>query len=295
MKKFNYALGIIMLGIMSSCGGGNKGDQNSVTLTVEPQLGELGNFISITDSEIVVKLVDDKEDGEDVKSIVSSLAINVNKSVASNYSFGFDAVVLDENHIEITSLPDFDIDSKIDFDADEKCHNVLSPGPNRAQMKRTQDATEWDSEAQEIWNKICTQGKYIVIKPEWDSAKYVVPRNSSSSSNSGISSNYDEEIEVAVVDDDNDNDNNDYNSSVSSTSDTDFDEFLTAYENYINKYIAIMQKAKNGDYSAMTEAATLMQDAQEYGEKLQKMSGNLTPAQIAKFQKLQQKLLSAAQ
>ena len=290
MRKFNYALSIIMLGILSSCGGGSKGDQNSVTLTVEPQLGELGNFISLTDSEIVVKLVDDKEDGQDVKSLVSSLAINVTKSVASNYSFGFDAVVLDENHIEITSLPDFDIDSKIDFDADEDCHNVLSSGPNRAQMKMTEDATEWDSEAQEMWDKIRTKGKYIVIKPEWDSAKYVTPRNSNSSSYSSTSSNYDEAIETASVETEDEID-----SPSTSTSDTDFDEFLTAYENYINKYIAIMQKAKNGDYSAMTEAATLMQDAQEYGEKLQKMSGSLTPTQLAKFQKLQQKLLSAAQ
>lgn len=293
MKKFNYALGIIMLGILSSCGGDSKGDQNSVTLTVEPQLGELGNFISITDSEVVVKLVDDKENGKDVKSLVSSLAINVTKNVASNYSFGFDAVVLDENHIEITSLPDFDIDSKIDFDADEDCHDILSAGPNRAQMKSTQDATEWDSEAQEIWDKIRTKGKYILIKPEWESAKYVSPRNSNSSSYNSTSSNCEEAIEVIELDDD--DDDNELTSNIPSTSDTDFDEFLTAYENYINKYIALMQKAKDGDYSAMADAASLMSDAQEYGEKLQKMSGSLTPAQIAKFQKLQQKLLSAAQ
>lgn len=72
-------------------------------------------------------------------------------------------------------------------------------------------------------------------------------------------------------------------------------KFLGAYEKYIDKYIALMKKAKDGDYSAMADAATLMSDAQDYGEKLQKMSGSLTPTQLAKFQKLQQKLLKAAQ
>lgn len=79
-----------------------------------------------------------------------------------------------------------------------------------------------------------------------------------------------------------------------STSDGDFNEFLASYEKYIDNYIALMKKAKDGDYSAMSDAASMMSDAQEYGEKLQKISGNLTPAQISKFQKLQQKLLSAA-
>ena len=284
MKKFNYVAGLMMLLILASCGG--KEDPNSVTLTVEPQLGELGNFISIPDSEVMVKLVDDKEDGKDVRSIVSSMALNVNKGVASNYSFGFDVVVLDENHIEITSLPNYDIDSKWDHDNGDYDH-ILYAGNTRAQMKRSQDASEWDEETQQIWDKIRTKGKYIVIKPDWDSAKFV-PYNASSSNSTSYSDNNDEGIEIASIETEDVIDS-------PSTSDIDFDEFLTAYENYINKYIAIMQKAKNGDYSAMTEAATLMQDAQEYGEKLQKMSGSLTSAQIAKFQNLQKKLISAAQ
>lgn len=289
MKKINYALGILMLGILTSCGGGSEGDQNSVTLTVESQLGELGNYLSITDSEIVVKLVDDKKDGKDVKSLVSSLAVRVNKSVASDHDFDLRAVVLDENHVEITTLPPFNIEYKTDFDFDKYCYDILSAGTIRAQMKKTTEATSWTTEDQETWDKIRTQGKYILFKPYWDDSKYISIGNSDSSSYSG-SSNSDEEIGEGA-----DDDNNNSYSSAGSSTDSDFDEFLTAYENYVNKYISIMQKAKNGDYSAIAEAATLMQDAEEYGEKLQKMSGSLTSAQLAKFQKLQQKLLSAAQ
>lgn len=186
-------------------------------------------------------------------------------------------------------LQDYDIDSKWISDNGEFNH-ILTPGNTRAQMKSSQDVTDWDEEAQQTWDKIRTQGKYMVIKPDWDSAKFV-PYNVSSSNSTSYSDNNDDEedeIEIASVEAD------EIDTPSTSTSDTDFDEFLTAYENYIDKYIAIMQKVKNGDYSAMSEATTLMKDAQEYGEKLQKMSGNLTPAQLAKFQKLQQKLISAA-
>lgn len=289
MKKVNYVLGALMLMLFASCSGGSKDDPNAVTLTIEPQLGELANYISIADSEAIVKLIDDKEDGKDVKSIASSIAISVNEGVASNYDYRLDVVVLDENHIEITTLPDYVIDSKWDVD-NSKYRYVLYRGDTRAQMKTTQDATEWSAEDQEEWDKIRTRGKYIVIKSDNSMTKYV-PYNSDSSSNSASSENDGNQIDNDEVDIDED----DSSSIASSSSDADFDEFLTAYEDYINKYIALLQKAKNGDYSAMTEAATLMQDAQEYGEKLQNVSGSLTSAQIAKFQKLQQKLLKAAQ
>ena len=287
MRKFNYLLGITMLGIFASCGGGSKGGSNSVTLIVEPELGELSDFISISDTEVNVKLIDDKEDGNDVKSIVSSIAINVKKGVASDYSFGLDVAVLDENHIEISSLPNYSIDSKWDTE-NSPYTQILYAGNTRAQMNETQDAEDWDEEAQQIWDKIRTQGKYIVVKPAWSSAKFV-PYNSASSNYSSSSESSDDEIEIASVD------TEDEIETSSSTSDEDFDEFLAAYEKYIDKYIALMKKAKDGDYSAMADAASLMSDAPEYGEKLQKMSGNLTPSQLAKFQKLQQKLLSAAQ
>lgn len=270
MKKIKYIGSLILLGLLASC----SGDNNSVTLEVDPQLGELGDFITVTDKNVIVKLVDEKEDSTDIRSIVSSLAINVNKSVASDYSFGFDVAVLDEDHVEIASLPNYDINSETDYEADRNCHYVLSSGPNRAQMKWGRDASDWDSDAQEMWDKIRTKGKYIAIRPERESAKFIPYKSGSTSSAPAVVAT--EEV-------------------VESASDSDFDETLAAYENFVDKYIALLQKAEDGDYTAFTDAASLAKDAQEYDAKLKRMSGSLTPAQLAKFEKVQMKLLNAMQ
>lgn len=79
------------------------------------------------------------------------------------------------------------------------------------------------------------------------------------------------------------------------TSDVDFDEYLDSYEEYVDQYRSLMQKASEGDMSALAEYPAMMQKAQEMGEKMQNLSGDLTPAQLARFQKLQMKLLKDLQ
>ena len=86
-------------------------EENSVTLKVEAELGELANYIKLTDQEVVVNMSDEKDDdGVDCKVITSSLALEVTKSVASNYSMDFDVEVLDKNHVKIGTLPHFEIE-----------------------------------------------------------------------------------------------------------------------------------------------------------------------------------------
>lgn len=77
------------------------------------------------------------------------------------------------------------------------------------------------------------------------------------------------------------------------SSDKEFDEFLASYEKFIDKYVALMKKANDGDFDAISEALNLQEDAEEYEKKLEKIKGNLTMDQVVKFQKLQQKLLKA--
>lgn len=282
MKKLNYLLSITLLSFLVSCGGGeNQDDSNSVSLTIESQLGELGNYITISDSEVIVKLVDEKVNGEEGKSIVASVAVMVNKGVASDGLYGLEAIVLDEDHIEIASLPSFDMDSEW-ISGNEGYHNILTVGNTRAQLKYP---FKWDDEHKQQWEKILTQGKYLVLKP--DQGDKFAPYNTGSENYTSSSESYDYNSVTTAGDDEDDDE-------LSVASDTNFDEFLAAYEKYINKFISIQQKAKTGDYSAITEAASLLQDAQEYGEKIQNMSGNLTPSQLVKFQKLQQKFINAS-
>ena len=81
-----------------------------------------------------------------------------------------------------------------------------------------------------------------------------------------------------------------------SSSSEDWDALLNSYEEYVDKYIAFLKKAKAGDMSALAEYPALMQKAQEYADKLEKAKGDeLTPAQMTRFNKIQMKMLEAAQ
>ena len=77
--------------------------------------------------------------------------------------------------------------------------------------------------------------------------------------------------------------------------DVNIDKYLDAYEKYVDKYISYVQKAAKGDMSAFSEYPTLMKQAQECSEKLQKVKGEMTSVQCARFNKITMKMANTAQ
>ena len=167
MKVLKYLSFAVLLMCLASCS-----EENSVTLKVEAELGELANYIKLTDQEVVVNMSDEKDDdGVDCKVITSSLALEVTKSVASNYSMDFDVEVLDKNHVKIGTLPHFEIEEGYDYDNGD-LSNYLYAGSVRAQMKRRTKVAKLTPEDQEKWEKILKEGAYILIKPGYSDAEY---------------------------------------------------------------------------------------------------------------------------
>ena len=72
------------------------------------------------------------------------------------------------------------------------------------------------------------------------------------------------------------------------------DEYLKSYEEYVDQYIKLMKKAKDGDVSAMTEYAEYMEKATDLSEKMEKAESEMSSAQMTKFLKIQTKLTQAA-
>jgi len=95
-------------------------------------------------------------------------------------------------------------------------------------------------------------------------------------------------------DDSYDDDDDDSYKTSSKSSSEDWDAILKDYESFIDKYISLMKKAQKGDMNALTEYAEYMEKANDLGEKLGNADDDLTPAQAAKFIKLQAKLANAA-
>ena len=279
MKVLKYLSFAVLLLCLASCG---KGDENSVTLKVEAELGPLADYIKVTDQEVVVKMSDEKEDSEDYKVIQSSLALEVIKSVAAQYSFDFEVEVLDKDRVEIATLPDFDIESISDYDNGE-FNYVLYAGTVRAQMERKRKVAEFTPEDQEKWNKILKEGAYIVIKPRNSDEKFVEYKGKSSNT------------EVIESSSDTNTEDDDESISSSSKSSADWDSMLDSYEQYVNKYIALMKKASNGDMTAMAEYAGLMQKAQELSDKISGAQGDMSASQWARYMKITTKMTTAAQ
>jgi hypothetical protein len=73
----------------------------------------------------------------------------------------------------------------------------------------------------------------------------------------------------------------------------DYDTTLDSYERYINNYIALLKKYKNGDLSVMEEYTEMMSDAQKFGEDLSNAQGKLTSAQTKRWLDLQNKFSKA--
>lgn len=83
---------------------------------------------------------------------------------------------------------------------------------------------------------------------------------------------------------------------VSSDSDgEDWDSLLDSYEEYVDMYVSLLKKASSGDLSAVSEYTSYMSKAQEVSQKMADATSKLSPAQLSRFNKINQKMLQAAQ
>lgn len=80
-----------------------------------------------------------------------------------------------------------------------------------------------------------------------------------------------------------------------SSSSSDWDSALDEYEEYVDEYIKFYKKAMDGDMSAMSEYASLLEKAQSMYDKLDGAQGEMTAEQLARLNKIQMKMVNAMQ
>ena len=76
-----------------------------------------------------------------------------------------------------------------------------------------------------------------------------------------------------------DNSDEEGEASESSSSSEDWDAILDSYERMVDKYIVYANKVADGNTDVMSEAASIMEEAQEYADKLKNASDNLSSSQ----------------
>lgn len=282
MKKEKF-FGLFALVSLLVIGLAACGDSNSVTLKVEPQLSNLGEYMDVDDQEVVVSLAEETKDDKVYKTILSSLALTVKQAVASDYGFDLEVIVLDKNHVEIASLPNYDIDDSYDYDS-EDLHNYLTSGSVRAQMKYFREKSEWKEEDQKKWDKIRKEGVYILVKPSWSSAKYASYKGGT---NMTVNETFDNSVDFS-------DDSDDDSFSSSNAGSEDWDTLLDSYESYVTQYISCVRKAASGDMEALSEYADLLQKAQELSEKMMNAQDNMSVSQWARYMEITNKMTQAA-
>mgnify|MGYP003397680814 CR=1 FL=1 len=95
-------------------------------------------------------------------------------------------------------------------------------------------------------------------------------------------------------DSEDDGDDEDDEEIASSKNSTNWDKVLDEYESYVNQYIVLMKKAKNGDMSAMNEYAKMLEKAQNFADKLEDADDAMTTAQMTRYTKITAKMTQAA-
>lgn len=75
-----------------------------------------------------------------------------------------------------------------------------------------------------------------------------------------------------------------------SSQSTNWDALLDEYEDYMNQTVKMAKKAQSGDMSAMTEYASLLEKAERLQKKFENAGNDMTPAQVARLNKIATKL-----
>mgnify|MGYP003253191405 FL=1 len=61
------------------------------------------------------------------------------------------------------------------------------------------------------------------------------------------------------------------------------DEMVDSYEKYVEQYLKYVKKVNDGDISAMTEYAELLDKTTDLSEKMEKAKGQLSPEQLKRY------------
>ncbi|MDE6792538.1 MAG: hypothetical protein K2J48_05600 [Muribaculaceae bacterium] len=75
-----------------------------------------------------------------------------------------------------------------------------------------------------------------------------------------------------------------------SSSSNNWDSILDEYEQYCNKLASMSKKALAGDVTVMAQYSSTLEQAQRLADKLENAQGEMTPAQVARLNKIAAKM-----
>lgn len=267
---------------LTSCGSGVKSQEKNITASSINIEGDSAEYISVPNG--TYSLIGKAVDGNTKVSM--SIKIKLERKVhLKNLKFaflhGFDLDILDEAGSSLSTTLNMN-----DSELNKLKRFLLTGNVGEEQEFTFEDTSVSEKDYKELFEKA---GGFELRYVDFDFDDSPEPNYDSETTS--LSEEGTEEESV----DENTEESSDKEETSDNSGSTDYDELLTAYENYYNKYISMLKKVSKGDLSSMQEATELMQEANQLGEKMANAKGEMSVAQWARYQKIQLKLIKAAQ
>jgi len=260
MTRFTVFLILISLTIaLISCGESSKTSKIAIVTPEKTSVsGDLNGYIEVLDNEY--ELIEDWGAKISIKIKALQPYPNVN---SDNFELKLLVSLLSENGMPVSGTSDLDIE----YDSKEKLFSLIRSGTGEEVILLK---SSFGYSAEDHAEKV----------KKFSISSSLIPKEKSSNA----AQNTDEEWEW---DDDDEEDENTSNNE-------DWDKLLDDYEDYVTKLIQLQKKANDGDISALTDMASLMEKAEKLEDSLSDAEDDLSPAQIQRLLKINQKIMESA-
>lgn len=270
------AILVLTMALMASCGGKKDGNKLELDVTNAKVEGDSANVISIADGKYTIV---GTEKGQMGQELYIKVKLRLERPVKAAY-----------NQVFFSGIPGIMILDKNDV---PMLANQLVAQDRNALERFITEGKAGDEKEIGFAFTMMNEEQFKKVLEEAATIKFV---NMSYSINNAISPAEDSQLavseDVAEMNEDEPAESVDEGDSESSE---DIDELLAEYEQYYDSYIKMIRKANKGDMTALADYADMLQKAQEIGNKLENVKGDLSAKQLAAFNRINNKLMKAAQ
>lgn len=276
MSKIKYFVMAVITLVMASCGGSEdsvKFESDTIMYNGEPTLEIVDATLTMESTECRSGAVTFTED-RPVLRVTFKVVKKVEEKVIRG-SLSFQAYDADGSRLKNLKFHAGDIEQEKKLgellNKEVGTTETIKFGPN----KRGERYMNFEVEKLDMF-KVKYELSLYTQQNEDDYNNKYLSTSSSDDKEVDSSESGDEEVDSSKSDDEN------------------WDATLDSYEKYVNDYISLMKKAKNGDMDALSEYPSILENAQKLSEKLQNAKGSMSSSQLSRYVKITNKMTQAA-
>lgn len=265
LVKFSVLV-VLITTMCSSCG--SKITEVTVKNKSTEIQGDLNNYLEIVEGSYKILMA-----GND---LILNIKLRAIKKLEEPNLDEIRAELLDKSDMPLVGVGTFNVSHWNSSNDIDKINDALKKGSGEIAIQLIYSS----------WGNKCKESEALKIASEKAKSFSIISKVKENTSYNSS----DDADDTSIIS----NDDEDDNKTTSKNSSKNWDKVLSDYESYTNQYIKLLKKANAGDISAMTEYVNMLQKAQDIQESLSDANDEMTPAQLQRFMRIQEKLINAA-